>query len=220
MWELVKKDILLEWRAREILPALLLMGALSLVILSFAFDPGLPSRREEAPAAFWVALLFATMYGIGRTFVAEQHNDVWQGLLLSPLDRGTIYLAKTIATLLHLLLGNAILAALFVLFFDVPLQVECWSWLLSTFLASLGLAALGTLFSAIAIRTRAREVMLPLLLVPLVVPLFLAGVEITKRSLAAQPLGASAAWLHLMAGFDVAAVVVGWVLFEYVVEDS
>ncbi|GBD26087.1 hypothetical protein HRbin30_01414 [bacterium HR30] len=219
MWELVKKDILLEWRTREILPALLLTGVLSLVILSFSFEPGLPSRREAAPGAFWVALWVAAVYGFGRAFVAEQHNDVWQGLLLSPLDRGALYLAKTISTFVHLLIADVVLVALFVLFFDVPLALHCWPWLLSTLLASVGLAALGTLFSAIAIRTRAREVMLPLLLVPLVVPLFLGGVEVTRRSLAGQPLGSAEAWLHLMGAFDVAAVVVGWVLFEYVVED-
>ncbi len=218
MWELVKKDLLLEWRAREILPALLLIGVLSLLILNFSFDPGLPLRREAAPRAFWVALLFAAVYGFGRAFVAEQYNDALQGILLSPVSRGTIYLAKMVSTLIHLLVADVMLIALFILFFDVPLRIHCWSWLLSTLLASIGLAALGTLFSAVAMGTRAREVMLPLLLIPLVIPLFLGGVQVTERSLAGQPLGLTATWLHLMATFDVVAVVVGWILFEYVID--
>ncbi len=219
MWTLLKKDLLLEWRAREMLSALLLLGTLTLVVLSFAFDPMLPWRREAAPGAFWVALLFAAVYGFGRSFVAEQQNEVLQGLLLAPLDRGTIYLAKATSTLVYLLAADAVLMALFVVFFDVPVHQGLWPWVAATLLASVGLAALGTLFAAISMRTRAREVMLPLLLLPLVVPLFLGGVEVTERCMAGRPLGAASAWLHLMLGFDVAAVVVAWLLFEYVVED-
>lgn len=219
MWPLIKKDLLLEWRAKEILPAFLLLGGLTLIVLSFAFDPASPWRREAAPGAFWVALFFAAVYGFGRSFVAEQSNDALHGLLLAPLDRGSIYLAKVTAALVYLLFADAILMALFVLFFDVPLGWHLWPWLLATVFASVGLAALGTLFGAVSTRTRAREVMLPLLLLPLVVPLFLAGVEVTRKALAARPLGDAAAWLHLMVAFDVVASVVAWVLFEYVVQD-
>ncbi|GIW43034.1 MAG: cytochrome c-type biogenesis heme exporter protein B [Candidatus Binatia bacterium] len=219
IWDLIKKDLRLEWRAREMLPAFLLMGLLSLVVFSFAFDPARPVRREAAPGAFWVAYLFTAVYGLGRAFVAEQQNDAWEGLLLSPVDRGIIFLSKACSTLIYLLLVSCILIGLFTLFFDVHWGGHSWSWLLATFLASVGLSSLGTLFSAISMRTRAREVMLPLLLLPLVVPLFLGGVKLTERAFAGKPPGDDLAWLHLMIGFDVATVVVAWVLFEYVVQD-
>ncbi|MCX8071547.1 MAG: heme exporter protein CcmB [Candidatus Binatia bacterium] len=218
MWELVKKDLLLEWRTREVLAAVLLMGVLTLLVLSFAFDPTSPQRTSAAPGAFWVAFLFAAVYGFGRAFAPDERNDAWQGLLLSPLDRGTLYLAKVTSTLVYLLVAAATLIVLFVVLFDVELTAACWPWFVATGLAALGLSALGTIFSAVSIRTRAREIMLPLLLLPLVVPLFLGGVEVTQRSLQGQALGDAVAWLHLMVGFDIAALVVAWLLFEYVVE--
>jgi len=216
---LIRKELQLEWRTRETLASLLLLGLLTLLVLSFAFDPTSAIRAEAAPGVLWTAVIFAGVLGLNRSFVTERDNDCLQGLLLCPVDHGTIYLAKTAANFLFMLTAQVVLVPLFVFFFNPPLSAAFVGVILSLSLGLLGLAAVGTLFAAIAVRTRAREVMLPLLLLPLVVPVFIAGVKVTTRALAARPLADVAHWIHLMIGFDVVFLVVGWMVFEYVVEE-
>ena len=219
MFALIRKEMQLEWRTQETLASLLLLGLLTLLVLSFAFDPTSAIRAEAAPGVLWTAVIFAGVLGLNRSFVMERDNDCLQGLLLCPVDRGTIYLAKTVANFLFMLAAQVVLVPLFVFFFNPPLSGAFVGVILSLSLGLLGLAAVGTLFAAIAVRTRAREVMLPLLLLPLVVPVFIAGVKVTTRALAARPLADVVHWIHLMIGFDAVFLVVGWLVFEYVVEE-
>lgn len=219
MLALLRKDLRIEFRTKETLSSLLLLGLLTLVVLSFAFDPTSELRDEAAPGALWVAMIFAGVLGLNRSFLAERDNECLQGLLLSPLDRGTIYLAKAAATAVFMSLAQVVLVPVFVFFFNLPVNLS-WLWvMLGLELGIVGFSAVGTLFSALAVRTRAREVLLPLLLFPLVVPLFIAGVKVTARLLAGRAVGEVAQWLHLMVGFDVIFLVVGWMVFEYVVEE-
>jgi heme exporter protein B len=219
MLALIRKDLQIEFRTKETLASLLMLGLLTLVILSFAFDPTSELRGEAAPGALWVAVVFAGVLGLNRSFVAERENDCLQGLLLCPVDRGTIYLAKTLANVIFMLAAQIMIVPIFVFFFNLPMSAALGGVCLALLLGVLGFAAVGTLFAAIAVRTRAREVMLPLLLVPLVVPIFIAGVKVTARALAGKPLGEVAPWLNMMVGFDAVFLVVGWLLFEYAVEE-
>jgi heme exporter protein B len=219
MLTLIRKDLQIEFRTKETLASLLLLGLLTLVVLSFAFDPTSELRVEAAPGALWVAVIFAGVLGLSRSFLAERENDCLQGLLLCPVDRGTIYLAKTAANFIFMTAAQVLIVPIFVFFFNLPLTAALAGVFLSLLLGVLGFAAVGTLFAAMAVRTRAREVMLPLLLVPLVVPIFIAGVKITGRLLAGKPLADVAPWLNLMVGFDVIFLVVAWLLFEYAVEE-
>jgi heme exporter protein B len=219
MLALLRKDLQIEFRTKETLAALLLLGLLTLVVLSFAFDPTSELRGEAAPGALWVAVIFAGVLGLNRSFLAERENECLQGLLLCPVDRGTIYLAKTAGNFLFMLLAQLVIVPIFIFFFNLPVSLGLAGVFLSLALGLLGFAAIGTLFAAISVRTRAREVMLPLLLLPLAVPIFIAGVKVSGRLLAGKSLGADVAWLHLMVGFDVIFLVVGWLVFEYAVEE-
>jgi heme exporter protein B len=219
MLALLRKDLQIEFRTKETLASLLLLGLLTLVILSFAFDPASELRAEAAPGALWVAVIFAGVIGLNRSFLAERDNECLQGLLLCPIDRGTIYLAKTAGNFVFMMAAQLFIVPIFVFFFNLPVTAGIGGVFLSLALGVLGFAAVGTLFAAIAVRTRAREVMLPLLLLPLVVPIFIAGVKVTARLLAGKPLGDVAPWLNLMVGFDVIFLVVGWLVFEYAVEE-
>ena len=166
-----------------------------------------------------MAVLFAGVLGLNRSFLGERDNDCLQGLLLCPVDRGTIYLAKTAANFVFMLAAQVVIVPIFVFFFNLPVSAALAGVGLSLALGLLGLAAMGTLFAAIAVRTRAREVLLPLLLVPLVVPLFIAGVKVTGQALAGRGLDDVAQWLELMTGADAVFLIVGWLLFEYAVEE-
>jgi heme exporter protein B len=219
MLALLRKDLQIEFRTKETLAALLLLGLLTLVVLSFAFDPTSELRVEAAPGALWVAVIFAGVLGLNRSFLAERENDCLQGLLLCPVDRGTIYLAKTVGNFLFMLVAQLVIVPIFIFFFNLPVTPALGGVFLSLALGLLGFAAIGTLFAAISVRTRAREVMLPLLLLPLAVPIFIAGVKVTGRMLLGKPLADVAPWLNLMLGFDVIFLVVGWLVFEYAVEE-
>ena len=219
MLALIRKDLQIELRTKETLASLLLLGLLTLVVLSFAFDPTSELRVEAAPGALWVAVIFAGVLGLSRSFLAERENDCMQGLLLCPVDRGTIYLAKTVANFVFMMVAQLAIVPIFVFFFNLSVTRGMAGVFLSLALGVFGFAAVGTLFAAITVRTRAREVMLPLLLLPLVVPIFIAGVKVTDKLLAGKPLAEVAAWLNLMGGFDVIFLVVGWMVFEYAVEE-
>jgi heme exporter protein B len=213
------KDLLIELRTKETLALLLVLGLLILVVLSFAFDPTSPLREAAAPGVLWVAMIFAGTLGMNRSLLRERENECLSGLLLAPLDRGTIYLAKTAANFLFMAGAQVVLLPLFVFFFNLPLLATVVDLAPILLLGLLGFAAIGTLFAAVSLRTRAREVMLPLLMLPLAAPLFIAGIQASAQVLLGQPLGTVAHWLRLLGAFDVAFLVVGWLAFEYVVEE-
>ena len=219
MLAILWKDLLIELRTKETLASLLLLGLLTLVVLSFAFDPTSPLREAAAPGVLWVALIFAGTLGMNRSLLREREHDCLHGLLLAPLDRGTIYFAKTAANFLFMVAAQVVLLPLFVFFFNLPLLNTVLMLTPVLLLGLLGFAAVGTLFAAVSLRTRAREVMLPLLMLPLAAPLFLAGIGASAQLLAGQPFAAVAHWLRLLAAFDVVFLVVGWLGFEYVVEE-
>ena len=218
-WAVVRKDLAVEVRTRETLASLLLLGLLTLLVLSFAFDPTSELRPEAAPGALWVAVTFAGILGLGRSFTTERENDCLMGLLLSPIDRGSIYLAKVASNFVLMTTAQAGILPVFVLFFDVAATPALLGVAAAVLLGLFGLAALGSLFAAIAVRTRAREVMLPLLMLPLIVPLFIAGVSVTGKLLAGADFATVQPWLGSMLAIDVIFVVAGWLLFDAAVEE-
>jgi heme exporter protein B len=219
MLAILLKDLRIEWRTKETLAALLLLGLLILVVLSFAFDPMSPLREAAAPGVLWVAVVFAGTLGMNRSLLREREQDCMQGLLLAPVDRGAIFLAKTLANFLFMAAAQVVLVPLFVFFFNLPLGTTIGRLAPVVLLGLLGFAAVGTIFAAVSLRTRAREVMLPLLMLPLAAPVIIAGIQASTALLAGAPLAAVAHWLNLLAAFDAVFLVVGWMAFEYVVEE-
>jgi heme exporter protein B len=211
---LVGKDLLLEWRSKEVFSAMLLYVAVVLVIYNFAFEFRSDTIPALAPGVLWSAVIFAGLLGLGRAFAAEADQGTLEGLLLCPVDRGLIFLGKLCANLLFMLLVEALTVPLFVMLFNVSLSVLALIPLL--LLGSIGFAVLGTLFAAMAAHTRARELMLPLLLLPLMLPVVIAGVRGTQVLVTAE--GSLAVWLNLLAGFDLIFLGVVYALFEYVLE--
>jgi len=213
-WALVAKDLLVEWRSKEVFSAMVLYVAVVLVIYNFAFEFRRDTVAVLAPGVLWSAVIFAGLLGLGRTFAAEQDQGTLDALLLCPVDRGLIFVGKLLASLLFMLLVQAITVPVFVTLFDVRLSLPALVPLVV--LGSLGFAVLGTLFAAMATHTRAREMLLPLLLLPLVVPVVIAGVRGTQVLISGE--GSLAVWLNLLAGFDLIFLGVVYALFEYVLE--
>lgn len=216
-WAIVAKDLAAELRTRENLSAMLVFSLLVLVIFNFAFDLKGVDMTTLGPGVLWVAFTFSGILGLGRSFAAERDKGSLDGMLLAPVDRGAILVGKATANLIFILLMEAVTLPLFVILFNVPLP---WFPLVGyLILGTLGFSVVGTLLSAIAASTRMREVMLPLLLFPVLVPLFIGAVKITSGAFAGQAFDDYSNWFNLLIAFDVIFIVVAFLVFEYVVEE-
>ncbi len=203
---LARKDLLLELRGRETLPSMLLFVVAMLVAFRFALtDEG----AGAADGLLWVAIVFTALLGLGRAFVAEREQGLLDGLVLAPCDRSAIWLGKLLATLAFLMAAEVIALPAFALFFDSPLD---GGTLLAVLLADIGICAVGTLLAAMAVAGRARELLLPLLFLPLAIPIVVGGVGAT---VAAEP----GRYLGFLVLYDIIFAILAWGTFEYVVTE-
>jgi heme exporter protein B len=215
---ILAKDARLEWRTRESLASMVVLGILLLVVFTIAHDAPANQAPELAPPVLWATFIFTGLLGVQRGFALERENDCMAGLLSSPIDPASIFIGKVLGNLILLTVMQAIVVPIVAVFLHVVVWDVLPALALVLVLGSVGFAALATLFAAVASRTRAREVMLPLLLLPLLVPLLIAAVGATRAVLAGGLAGAGDA-LTVLAAFDVVFAVAGWLLFEYVVRD-
>lgn len=214
---LIWKDLVSELRTRELLGGMIVFGLLVLLIFNFAFDLRVDSLAGVAPGVLWVTFTFAGVLGLGRSFVQERNHDALDGLLLAPIDRGAIYLAKLVGNVLFMALVEAVCLPIFTAFFNYGAVTP--EVIGIALLGTIGFAAVGTLFSAMAANLRAREVMLPLLVFPICVPVVIAAVVATAQSFAGAPLANRLQWLGLLAAFDLVFVVLSLVVFDFIVEE-
>lgn len=209
------KDLVTEVRTREVLNASLVFALLVLVLFNFALDLRSEARRDVAPGVLWVTFTFAGVLALGRAFAREHDRGTLEGLLLAPVDPGALYLAKLLANATFMGLVELAGLPLFVILFNVDFH---WpSMLLVTLLGTVGFAGLGTLLAAMAANTRAREVMLPILLFPLAVPVLIATVKATEEAIGGTGPG-SLPWLGLLAAFDAVFLTLSFLVFDAVVE--
>jgi heme exporter protein B len=212
------KDLLSEWRSRDRLVAMAVFALLVVVVLYLAAPPGEgPEARAHVPGLLWVAYLFAGVLGLNRAFATELENEALSLLALAPVERGWIFLGKALASLLLLLVVQAATAVAFALAFDLDLWPVAGRLAGVAALGAAGLCSLGTLFSAIAVRTQYREVMLPLLLLPLLVPVLLGAVRATNALLLEGTLPWPA--LQLLLVTDGVFLIVSFLTFEVVLDE-
>ena len=212
------KDLISEMRSRETLSSMFFFALIVILVFSFSFSMDQQATRELIAGIIWVAFAFTGIIGLGKSFSAEMQNDCLEYLQMSPVPKGAIYLGKLTANLLFMLIVETILFPLFVIFFNLDVVEELPLLLLIFVLATLGLSTVGTLFSAMTVQIRAREVMLPILLLPLAVPVMIAAVEATRGALNGNPLALYRQWLQLLAVFDVVFTVVSFWAFELVMD--
>jgi heme exporter protein B len=203
---LARKDLLLELRARDTVPAMLLFVVSTLVVFNFALPAG--ASAEAAYGLLWGALVFTAILGLTRAFAAEREQRVLDGLVLAPCDRSAIWLGKGIAVVAFLALAEVVALPAFALFFE-PVS---WELVAAVALASIGFAAVGTLLAAMAAASRARELLLPLLFLPLVIPIVVGGVG---ASIGDDP----GRYLGFLALYDLIFAILSWASFEYVVTE-
>ncbi|MDO8432063.1 MAG: heme exporter protein CcmB [Candidatus Binatus sp.] len=213
----LRKDLRLELRGGESTIALLALSLLVMVVLVFALDASRVRGVDTAAGALWVAMVFSGMLGAGRALLAERDNGCIRGLLLSPLEAATLYAAKLAAALIFMLVAEVGAVVLMVLFFNLEFSSALMRVAPIVMLGALGFAAVATLLSAITSRTRAGDMLLPILAVPMFTPALIAGVKASGAALAGASFGAMADWIKIMIAFDVLFVTAGYLLFEHVV---
>ena len=216
---IARKDALAELRGRHATVSTLFFSAVVLLLFGFALGPDSARLAAAAPGLLWLAVVFAGMLAVSRLHLMETDDGALEQLALYPITRRAIYAGKALAGLaVMVVLGLLVLAAVGILFaVDIG---GAWLPLVATvLLGAIGIAAVGTFYAGVTVRLRAREVMLPLLMLPVLAPLLLGAVKATAAALAGDPFGELGAWLQLLAAFDVIMVVAGAATYGYLLED-
>ena len=211
------KDILTEFRTKEVISSVLVFALLVLVIFNFALDPEAGTSGLVAPGILWVALTFAGVLGLNQVFAVEKENSRLDGLMLCPADCTIIYCGKLVGSFTFMLTVAVVITPIFLALYNLPIFLPQLALIIV--LANLGFAAVGTLFSAVAANTRARDIMLPILFLPIVVPVIVAAVKATMLVLAGSPLGEILTWLRIIIAFDIIYLVVSTQVFAFVIEE-
>ncbi|HHW14376.1 MAG TPA: heme exporter protein CcmB [Firmicutes bacterium] len=218
VWAIAAKDLRAELRTKQMSSAMLIFAFLVIVIFAFAFDPTRQSLSFILPGVIWVAFFFAALLGLNRSFVGERVNDCLHGLMLAPVDRSAIYFGKVLANLIFTLVVEAIALPLFFVLFNYSLQGS-WGVLLAIVaLGTFGFIAVGTFLAALAANTRTSEILLPVILFPVAVPVVIGAVQATRAVLAGAPLADFLPWFGVLGVYGVVFLAVPFLLFEYVLE--
>ncbi|MBI3933736.1 MAG: heme exporter protein CcmB [Acidobacteria bacterium] len=217
---ILRKDLKAEFRTKEVFNSSAVFALLVIVIFSMAFEPTSAVARSLSGGLLWVAFTFSAMLALSRTFAREVPNDCLLGLQMAPVTPSAIYVGKLVSNLLFLGLLELLLLPLFSLFYNVRLLDHAWQMGEIILLGSWGLAAVGTTFAAIATTVRLRELMLPVLLFPIEIPLILSLVEATTAVLqGTDPIVETRMWLRICLGFDVIFTILSLYLFAYILEE-
>jgi heme exporter protein B len=217
-WAVTIKDLRAEIRAKEIFSTMAAFSVLAVIILGLSFDLRVPQAEMVAPGVLWVVILFTGVLGLNRTFGAEVDRGSLPALLLAPVDRSAIYFGKLAASLIFMLAAEVMIVPVILVIFNVNL-LHPWI-LVGLFLGSTGYVSVGTLFAALTASTRARESMLPILLLPVMVPVFVAGVGLTANILDGRPFAEFQRWLVILGVYDLIFLTIAFLVFDIIWEEA
>ena len=218
-WVIARKDLAIEFRTRSAFFSAVIFALLGLVIFYFAWDPTAVTVNDLAPGVLWVIFTFSGLLGLHRSFGVETEDHAIDGLLASPVSRESIFLGKAIANLIFVAAVQLIAIPALVVFYNLPLGNVAIPLIVIAFLAAVGLVAVGTLFSAMAVNTRLAELLLPMLSLPFFVPIVIAASQSTAKLLSGRPILEAAAWIKLLIAYDIIFVAACTVAYPFTVED-
>jgi len=220
VWAIIKKDIITELRTKELFSSMLVFALLIIVIFNFAFGFSAELLDLAAPAMLWISFTFAGVLGLSRSFALEKEGNAIIGMLLTPTDRSLIYAGKMISNTIFVFLVGLLMVPMFILFFNYNFLSTLVPLIPVIFLGSIGFVSVGTLFSAMALNTKLREVMLPILLFPIIIPVIVSAVKLSEQVLDGNSILAASFSLKLLVSFDIIFLTACAVMFEYVIEES
>ncbi|MEO8946280.1 MAG: heme exporter protein CcmB [Gemmatimonadaceae bacterium] len=218
VFAIARKDMLIELRSRSVILSALAFAVLAITIFFFAWDPTAVASIDLAPGVLWVIFTFSGLLGLHRSFGVEQPTRAMDALLAAPVGREAIYLGKLLANLGFVIVVQAISLPAVALLYNVPIGNYVWPLIGVVLLAAVGLVAVGTLFSSMAVSTRLAELLLPLLSLPFFVPVILPAAQATARLMSGRAISEVAGYLDILAAFDVVFLVVCTLLYPYTLE--
>ena len=217
VFAITRKDVLAEMRTKEIISAVLVFTLLVIVIFSFAFGTDPVLVRQVASGMLWVTFAFAGVLSLNRAFIMEKEEGCLEGLMVSPVSREVIYVGKMLGSLLFMLVIEAITLPVFAFLFN--LDVISMQQIVIIFVTTVGFVSVGTLFSALAVNTKAREMVLPILFFPIVAPVIIFAVTASQLALDGEPWSGLYSWLMPIVAFDAIFLVVSFLVFAFVIEE-
>ena len=218
-WLIARKDLAIEFRTRSAFFSAIVFALLGLVIFYYSWDPTAVAATDLAPGVLWVVFTFSGLLGLHRSFGVETADHAIDGLLASPVGREAIFLGKAIANLIFVAAVQLIAIPALTLFYNLPLGRIAAPLIAIALLAAIGLVAVGTLFSAMAVNTRLAELLLPMLALPFFVPIVIAASQSTAKLLSGRPIAEAGAWLKLLLAFDIVFVAACTLTYPFTVED-
>jgi heme exporter protein B len=218
-WLIARKDLAIEFRTRSAFFSAVIFALLGLVIFYFAWDPTAVTVTDLAPGVLWMIFTFSGLLGLHRSFGVESADHAIDALLASPVSREAIFLGKAIANLIFVAVVQMIAIPALVVFYNLPLTHVATPLISIAILAAIGLVAVGTLFSAMAVNTRLAELLLPMLSLPFFVPIVIAASQSTAKLLSGRPVAEISAWLKLLVAFDILFVAACTLAYPFTVDD-
>lgn len=217
MMAVVWKDLTAEIRSREVFSAMLIFALLVVLIFNFALDLEAGTRASITSGVLWVTFTFAGTLGLNRSMAQEKDRGCMDGLLMAPVDRSAIYMGKVIGNLVFMFAVEIVVIPVFSVLYNVNLIN--FGLIMVVLLGSIGYIAVGTLLASMAVQTRTRDMLLPILLFPVVIPLIVAAVKASAGFIQTLPMTEITPWLNLLIVYDVVFLAVAWMVFDYVVEE-
>jgi len=216
---IIWKDFITEIKTRELFSSMFIFALLVVIIFIFSINLSLIQASEVGPGVLWVAFLFAGTIGLNRSFMLEKENDCLQGLLLAPMDRTALYFGKLVSNLVFLLIMEVFTLPLFMVFFNIDLLPHLLPLLYVIFVGTLGFCAVGTLLSSLSANLKTRDIMLPILLYPIIIPIIIGSVKMTGQVLAGEPLSSMMNWVSLILCFDIIYIAISIMVIDFVLEE-
>lgn len=218
-WLVARKDLAIEFRTRTAFLSALVFAVLAIATFYFTWDESIVTAADRAPGVLWVVLTFSALLGLQRSFGLEEHDRGIDALLVSPISRESIYAGKAIGNLIFLIAVQVVAVPALALFYNLHFGREMLIVSGILLLAMVGIVAVGTLFSAMAVNTRLAELLLPMLSLPFFVPVLLCGAQAASHVLAGRPLSEAMPWLRILIAFDIVFVVACTLAFPFTLEE-
>ena len=214
---IIRKDLAAEWRSRELFSAMFVFALLVILIFNFALELDARARAAVTSGVLWVTFAFAGTLGLNRSMATEKDRGCLDGLLLAPVDRAAIYFGKAIGNLIFMLIVELIVLPVYSLLYNTNLFQP--GLLLVVLLGSIGYVAVGTLLATMAVQTRTRDILLPILLFPLIVPILIAAVKASGGFLQGLAFSEVLNWINLLVVYDIIFIAISFMIFDFVVEE-
>ncbi|MGB9731999.1 MULTISPECIES: heme exporter protein CcmB [Calditerrivibrio] len=219
VYHIIEKDLLLELKSKEVINSMLIFALLVVVVFSFIFEPGAEYKNDLAAGILWMSIIFSGILGLNKSMMNEINGGNLNALLLAPVDKSAIFFGKGLSNFLFMLIMEVIIIPIFVVFYDVPIMNNLLFSIITLLLGTYGFAILGTLFSIISVKSKTREVMLPILLLPIIIPVVLSAIQAMNIFLKGDDISESFKWLQLLLVFDIVFTLVIYVIFDFVIEE-